>query len=111
MRESQLLGGLGDGEEGAAAQQVVELEGGAGGPAEGADPGAVGFEQVQEPAGGETGIPGGFDHALEEEGQPGFPVPFQPHLLEQVVVALAVGLEVEAEVEQGLGQDLFGAAE
>jgi hypothetical protein len=41
-------------------------------------------------------------HAREEESEPALPVPVLSYSLQQLVVAVAVGFEVEAEIEERL---------
>ena len=55
------------------------------------------------------GLLSGFLHAREEKEQPGFPIAGEANGLEELVVLLAVLLEVEAEIEQRLAQGPFRA--
>jgi hypothetical protein len=46
------------------------------------------------------GLIGGFFHAGQEEAQPRFPIAGEADGLQEVVVLLAVLLEVDAEIQQ-----------
>lgn len=58
---------------------------------------------------GLAGLIGGFFHAGQEEAQPRFPIAGEADGLQEVVVLLAVLLEVEAEIKQRLAQHAFRA--
>lgn len=65
-------------------------------------------EKGKQAAGGFHGSPGDFVDAFEEKGQPCLPVAILAHGLEEFVVAGAVLLEIEGEVEQGVAEHAFG---
>ena len=68
------------------------------------DAGSVMLEQIEDLAGIPRGLRGRRRHALEEELAPPLPIPGEPHLLQQVVIAFAVSLEVQAEIQDRLRQ-------
>lgn len=62
------------------------------------DAGSVMLEQIEDLAGIPCGLSGRRRHALEEELAPPLPIPGEPHLLQQVVIAFAVSLEGRVDV-------------
>ena len=92
-------------------QRPVDLQSGGCRPSEAADLVAVPVRQVEKLLGRLHRLGGGDDHGLGEKIEPGFPVSGHPHVVEQLVVILAVRLEIEAEVEHRLPQHLLFAQE
>ena len=104
LRLSDLPGGIGNRHQGLALQQLVQPQGRRRGAPKRLDQGAIAGEELQDGARGGDGVAGGDDHAAQEEGEPGFPVPVFAHVLQPVVVGLVVLFEIQAEVQQRLAQ-------
>ena len=72
---------------------------------------AILARQVEKLLGRFHSLGGGDDNGLGKEIEPSFPIAGQTDIVEQLIVILTVGLEVEAEVEHRLPQHLLLAQE
>ena len=88
-------------------QRSVDLQGGYRRPSEAADLVTVLVRQVKKLLGRFHCLSGGDNDRLGKEVEPGFPVAGHTHVVEQLVVILAVRFEIEAEVEHRLPQHLL----
>ena len=75
----------------------------------GGDPFAVGFEQFNDPHRGVERLVGGLRDAIEKKLKPSLPGAVFANLLQQAIVVGAMGLQIEAEIEERLPQDVVDA--
>src|SRR6185312_15385129 len=100
--EGQELGGLGDGDERVRLEQLMHAQSRARHPSQLGDPRPIPGEELSNFGRQIHRLASRLLDSLQEEADPALPVARGPDPLEELVVALAVLLEVEAEVEERL---------
>ena len=92
-------------------EQPMDTQSGTGRLANGLNTLFVSGGEIHQGSGGLRGLIGGFLNSGDKKPQPGFPIARQPHGLQQVIVLLAMLLEIEAEIQQRLVQRALGTKE
>src|SRR5947207_3028551 len=102
---------LRNGDERLGLEKLVEAQRGRGGTPEAFNCPAVLVEQRQDPPRRIGGLTGGFHDTRQEEIEPTLPVAGLAHGLEALVIGVAVGLEIKAEIEERAAQHALLAEE
>src|SRR6188768_3869408 len=69
----------------------------------------IGLEQRHNALGGHGGLFRDFGHSLKKESEPALPIAIGADPLQGLVVLIPMGLEIEAQVEEGLFENALVA--